>query len=102
MYALVSSPFPGIMYVSVQQINKKKIFSVVKSTHIGKVWYREGVYHLQGDTMCRMQFCCWRVSVFPCFIPLSLHICEYVCVFNQNIKNKKKRSVVKSSKISKV
>ena len=101
VYALVSSPFLDIMCVCVTD-KKKRIFSVVKSSHIGKAWYLEGVYHLQGDTMCCMQFCCWRVIVFPYFILLPLHICEYVCVFNHKIKNIKKLSVVNSSQITKV
>ena len=69
-------PLP--LYICVCLINKKRILNVVESSHIGKVWYWEGVYHLLRDTNCCMQFWCWCVSVFPCLIPYI-----YVCVFNK-------------------
>ena len=76
---------------------KRKILSVVKSSHIGNVWYWDGGFHLLRDTKVHMEFCCWCVSVFTCVIPFLV----YVCVFNQKIK-KMILSVVKSSHNSKV
>ena len=63
-------------------IKLKKKLSVVKSSHIDKVWYWEEIYHLFHDINCRMQFWCWRMSVFPYLIPLPLYVC--VCLSNKN------------------
>ena len=76
------------VYVRVHPKKEKKLLSVVKSSHIGNVWYWEGVYHLQGDTMCRMQFYSCLVSVFSCLIPLPLYNLS-VCVFHKKRKEKK-------------
>ena len=85
VYSLISSPFPHVcVCVYVSQI--KKILSVVESSHIGKVWYWEGVYHL----VCE-------------YIPLShppSPICVCVCVCVSQIK--KILSVIESSHIDKV
>ena len=91
VYSLISSSFLYIymcVCVCVSQI-KKEILSVVKSSHIGKVWYWEGIYHLFHDTNGHMQFWWWPVSVFPYLIPLLLYIyvCVCVCVcFSNKIK----------------
>ena len=85
---------PSLICVCVSQI--KKILSVFESSHMGKEWYWEGVYHLLHDTNCCMQFWCWRVSVFSYLILLPLYVC--VCVS----QIKKILSVVESSHISKV
>ena len=78
VYSLISSSFLYI-YVCVCFSNKKKkILGVVESSHIGKVWYWKGIYHLLRDTNCRMQFWCWHVSIFHYLIPFPLYIC--VCV----------------------
>ena len=91
-------PLPLCMCVCVCVSQIKKILSVVESSHIGKVWYWEEVYHLLCDTNCCMQFWCWRVSVFPYLIPLPLCVCVCVCVS----QIKKILSVVESSHIGKV
>ena len=83
VYSLVSSPFPYIICLCVcltKKEKKRKILSVVKSSHISNVWYWEGIYYLLCDTNCRLQFWFWSESVFPCLIPLRLYICVYVCV----------------------
>ena len=75
---------------------KKEILSVVKLSHIGNVWYWEGVYHLLCDTNCRMQYWCWSWSVFPCLIPLPLYICAFECVYQTKKKRKERYSVLSS------
>ena len=76
---------------------KKKILSVVESSHISGVWYWEGIYYLLCDINCSMKFCCWSVSVFPYLYPLPLYICV-------SIEKKKRKilNVVKSSYTVKV
>ena len=86
VYSLISSPFPLYTCVCMCVSQIKKILSVVESSHISKVWYWERVYHLLCDTNYRMQFWCWRVSVFPYLIPLLLYMC--VCFSNEKKKKK--------------
>ena len=109
VYFLISSPFPYIyIYIYMclcvfikkrkekRKRKKKEILSVVKLSHIGNVWYWEGVYHLLCDTNCRMQYWCWSWSVFPCLIPLPLYICAFECVYQTKKKRKERYSVLSS------
>ena len=64
----------------------------MKSSHISKVWYWEGIYYLLQGTNSRMQF--WCSSVFPCLIPLPY---ISVCLCESIKKKKKKRYSVLSS-----
>ena len=50
---------------------------------------------LARDTNYRMQFWCWRVSVFPYLIPLPLYMCVCVCVC-VCFSNKKRYSMLSS------
>ena len=104
VYSLVSSPFAytyECLCVFDKKKKKTKIVSVVKMSHIGNVWYWEGVHHLHRDTNGRMQFLCCHVSVLSCLIPLPLYNL-FLCLLNKKERKKKTLSVVKSSHIDNV
>ena len=69
------------------------MLNVVKASHIGNVWYWEGVYHLLRDTNYSMQFWCYLESVFPYLILFPLYNL-FVCVFNKKEKKRKILCVV--------
>ena len=102
LYSLVSSPFTytyECLYVFIKK-KRKKILHFVKTSHIGNVWYWEGVPYLL-DTNGRMQFWCCLVSILSCFFPLPLYNL-FLCVFNKKEKKNRTLSVVKSSHIGNV
>ena len=106
VYSLISSPSPTyfvcvcVCLTNKKKKKKRKKLSVVKLSHISKVWYWEGIYYLLPDTNYRIQFWGWNVSVLPYLIPLPRYICVSVCGYQR--KRKKILGVVKSSYIGNV
>ena len=79
---LISLPVYNLFLCVFNKKEKKnRTLCVVKSSHIGNVWYWRGVYHLLRDINCSMHFWCWHACAFPCLIHLPRNIlCVCVCV----------------------